>query len=1000
MRTRGWMPGIVVFGVLALLGGWWLLRGDWRSRQPDTVRTARPASTWSPGRASTSSSAQQRPGAGLRITGTVVDTHGAPVAGAHVSASWPEPGRTLSELPCPELPIEASHDDRNPSAWPLKLPDCMDLARDLIRDLVTAREGEAPVHGETTTAEDGSFVLEGLPEGPLALWVLSEHGAVMRPGIPAGTEGVELVLKHGPVVEGVVLGDGTPLAGARVTVVTDEHTRFFDATTDTEGRFSIGPIPARMPYLVASHDGWLPELTFASTAMEVELHRPHPLNGQVLFAGAPVPGVEVRVSPGEDLPDVSARTATSDAEGRFSFVLSSSGQYTLSASHDGRYAIARVEVSPSAPTGAVLELGSALQVEGLVSDDDRRPVAGARVSLISPGGGRVMEAVTGADGRYRAGPVEPGTWSFRVEADRYVDLPEPVEHTLTQGMGRVDFTLARASSVEGRVTDSEGRPLKDLELSLMRPEPGGASNESELQEKTWTDEDGRFMLDASAPGSYVIEVRDERFLPEDIPVQAPSEDVHLPLRSGASIAGTVVDAHGLPLEGFRIEVLTPEQETYPLVWRRCFTDALGRFHIQGLEPGPHVLLASSETRGTARRVWREVKLGAGPHPDVELRLDAERTLTGIAVDGEGRPLEGVFIRARVPQEDVPYWQHEGRHSRHGPPPGTPTGPDGRFLLRHLTEATYDVSATKPGYFLLPERSKGAPLVEDEMFRVGPDTGPLHVVLERRPHILGRVVGPDGVPPDFFTVNHQQTHLPDGAFALPMTEEGELIVFILSDGLAPLMLRVEQHTRGPDVDLGVLRMTPGRTVRGRVIDAETSAPVEKALIEFTTPDGKYYPASPEMTAADGTFVLQHVDTAPVTLVVHDNNRYLQQRVSLDASTEELTVRLNPGARVEVTVKDAQGRLRAASVHFHPDNGGNEVEAQASGGRLVQRGLEPGPYTVRLDFEAARTTGNAPLYPPQRVVVPASGRLSLLFEEAPGGTPVQSRAAGGAGDEAPE
>ncbi|MFP2927005.1 carboxypeptidase regulatory-like domain-containing protein [Pyxidicoccus sp. 3LG] len=985
---RRWGIGLVVLGGLALLG-LWLLPGSGRTEAPSPARTVHPKGSASSLRSSVTSQ-PQRPGVGLRITGTVVDTYGAPVAGARVSASRPVPGQTLSELPCPDVPVEAWHDDRDSSDHGRKLADCMGLANELILDLVTAREGEAPVHGEATTAEDGSFVLEGLPQGPLALWVLSGRGAVMRPAIPAGTEGVELVLESGRGVEGTVLGDGTPLAGARVTVVTDEHTRFFDATTDAKGRFHLGPIPDGLLFLVASSEGWLPELVSLGKARKVTLHRPHPLAGRVLFEGAPVPGVEVRVSSGEDLPGVSDRKATSDAQGRFSFVLPSGGTRALSAAHDGRYAIARVELSASTPADIVLELGSALQVEGLVSDEDRRPVTGARVSLISPGGGTVMESVTGADGHYRAGPVEPGTWSFRVEADRYVDLPEPVEHTLTQGMGRVDFTLARASSVTGRVTDAEGRPLKGLELALVLPGPEHPPYHSELQEKTWADEDGRFLLDAKAPGNYVIAVRDERFRPVAFPVQTPSEDVHLTMRPGASVAGTVVDAQGLPLEDFLVELQDPELEDAPSPGPTQRTDEQGRFHLQGVKPGHYLLLASRETDGIARRAWREVTLGDGTRSEVELRVEAERTLSGLVVDGAGRPLADVFVRARPPQEDAPHWKTEGRYTHHGPPPGTPTGPDGRFLLRHLTEASYDVSVRKDGYSLVPERSTGASLSKEELFHVGPDTGPLHVVLERQPHIVGRVVGPDGVPLLRFTLNRQEPDGTDGAFALPMSDKEERLIVIEASGMAPLTRAVEQGPRGADVDLGVLRMTPGRTVRGRVIDAETSAPVERAFIECSANAWERYTTGYAYSAADGTFELHHVDTASVTLVVQARHRYLEQRVPLASAPEELTVRMEAGARVEVTVKDAQGRLRAASVHFHRGDG-TSVDAEAPEGRLVQRGLEPGPYTVRLGFEEART-GKAPFFHPRQVVVPASGLLQVAFAEAEGGATVKLRVAG--------
>ncbi|HZH79428.1 MAG TPA: hypothetical protein VEY88_25635, partial [Archangium sp.] len=63
-----------------------------------------------------------------------------PVAGVRVSASRPEAGQTLSELPCPP------DVDPFPSDEPKFLPDCVEAATSLILELTGAREGEAPVY--------------------------------------------------------------------------------------------------------------------------------------------------------------------------------------------------------------------------------------------------------------------------------------------------------------------------------------------------------------------------------------------------------------------------------------------------------------------------------------------------------------------------------------------------------------------------------------------------------------------------------------------------------------------------------------------------------------------------------------------------------------------------------------------------------------------------------------------------------------------------------------
>jgi hypothetical protein len=76
-------------------------------------------------------------------------------------------------------------------------------------------------------------------------------------------------------------------------------------------------------------------------------------------------------------------------------------------------------------------------------------------------------------------------------------------------------------------------------------------------------------------------------------------------------------------------------------------------------------------------------------------------------------------------------------------------------------------------------------------------------------------------------------------------------------------------------------------------------------------------------------------------------------------------MDPGARVEVTMKDREGRSLSAIVAFY--GGAGEVETSvAENSQLVQRGLAPGPYTMRLEPErnggrrmhVARVPGSVP------------------------------------------
>ncbi|WP_164010971.1 MSCRAMM family protein [Pyxidicoccus trucidator] len=992
---RRWMWGMAIVGVLALIT-WALPLGDWSDGTSSPVRALRDTGTPRASR-DTRPTASQHSGAGLHIRGTVVDGQGLPVAGVRVSASWPEPGQTLSELPCPEGSLKPSEDPRDPSTHGRTLPECPKEAGELIMELVGAREGEAPIHAETTTGADGAFVLEALPEGPMALWALDARGAGMRSGIPAGSAGVELVLDRGMKVGGTAMGEGAPVADVRVTVLDLSHPRFFDATSGPDGRFELGPLPEGGTYYgLVAKEGWLPQLLpLHAIHLGMTLHRPSRLAGRVLADGVPVPGAEVRMAPDGHIPSDGARGLTTDAAGRFTWTLPP-GEYTLSAAHEGRYALARVTVGTASPEVA-LELGSALHVEGTVTDEAGRPVAGATVDVGQREGSTTsLRAVTDEKGHYGVGPVEPGTWGFTVEAPGYVDLPRARERTLGPTTGPVDLTLKRAASITGRVTDTEGRPLPGIQLAFGHPLPhereDGISY-SISPERTWTDAEGRFVLDAAKPGNYLLEAPDAPFLKASLLVRAPSRDVHLTLEPGASVEGTVVDANGLLLEGFFVDLQDPEGGEVLSLRRGQRTDTKGHFLLRGVPPGRYVLLATREQPSATRRVWRVVELSAGARMQVELRLEPERTLSGIVVDEAGQPVAGAIVRARPPQRGGPVWKRDGFRSYHGPPPGLPTGESGRFLLHGLTEATYDVSAGKAGLTLSPGRSTGGAAGEDDMLRVGADTAEVRLVLTRDAHVVGRLVGPDGAPIPSFQVNSFRINDEGGAFAYPIDSlpSGELV--FEAEGVAVRVLRLEPHEGDGDLDLGVVRMSRGRALRGRVVDAETGQPLSEASLELfaranETSPGVYLQSIEE----DGTFEMPQVDLEAFQVTATAEG-YRRQRLTPGPGQEELTVRMDPGARVEVTVKDLQGQPLAATVEFHGQDD-TVLSGRANAGQLVQRGLEPGPYTVRLSDEDDEDSLR-PLFQPQRVVVPASGRLPITFQATESGATVKLRVAGGTG-----
>ena len=321
------------------------------------------------------------PGGSLRITGVARDAQG-PVAGVRVSASRVEPEETLSERSCP--PSEDGAEA--PGAPPARLKDCWKRAYDEVVAEVSALTAEARVVAETTTAEDGTFVLDGLPEGDVTLWGLSEQGAVKLASVTAGKQDVVLALEDGFVFEGVVKDGASadaPFPGARVTVFSQEHTRFFTASTDAAGRFRIGPLPEVAYAALVTAEDRGPLLFERARALEDEELTLMPFMryaGKVVSPqGTPAPGIRIRLR--SLLLEPELQFTTTDATGRFSLTTANPYQGTLFAETAAHDAFAQVETFPS--DNLVLTLQPGVFLEGTVRDDAGRPIAEQRVEVIA-----------------------------------------------------------------------------------------------------------------------------------------------------------------------------------------------------------------------------------------------------------------------------------------------------------------------------------------------------------------------------------------------------------------------------------------------------------------------------------------------------------------------------------------------------------------------------------------------------------------------------------------
>ncbi|RYZ39431.1 MAG: carboxypeptidase regulatory-like domain-containing protein [Myxococcaceae bacterium] len=896
MRKRiRWLAGAVI----VLVGLWVVLFPRTDAAPPDAA--SRTSST--PGASSPWNAAKHAvpvPTGSLRITGVARDARG-PVSGVRVTATRVD-AETLSEQPCPE----ALRGGTKRSAVRLTACGGAEMEAEVARR-VEVREGEAPVFAETVSAEDGTFALEGLSEGAFTLWALGEHGAVLRPEVPAGSADVELALEEGVRISGTVAErvDGTPIPGARVTVVHEDHTRFFDVIADEQGRFYVGPLPPGRYLEVASAQGWRTGVfredvwLDADVDVDLELHPLRRFEGRVFTPqGLPAAGLTVNlrsIVQGSEL-----RTTRTDAQGHFTFEDVPDIEYHLWVWTPERTAFGETPtLRPQEKTFIRMEPCSSM--EGTVRDEQGHPLEGVRLAVTGQnlGDAPPQEAFTDAAGHYRLGPLLASALDLHITHHHFTNRQEAIPRR--EGSARTwDFTLTRAVSVEGRVVDTEGNPIEGAALRLFFEDEAGssllrASVDRTQDEDVLSDEAGRFVIDTAQQGSGWIIARASDFTSTKVAVKLPSTEVRVVLQRGASVTGSVVDAKGRPMTDVTLKLWdTAPASGAP---RTGSVDREGGFSLRGLKAGHYVLEASLRTPGLEQSTSQPVELEEHTQAEVALRFEEGRTLEGLTVDTGGRPLPGVQVQACLPLDDVPAWQLtvEPCDPRRGGAGGVRSGPDGRFVFKHLVAPTYQLVAWKEGHAFVPARSRGG--IADASSRlVTPGDEGVHLVLERRPRLKARVVSADGKPlrSSLLAWFHESTSPPDGVFDIALQDDIDH-VYVNAEGYFELFRNVAMKPGG-DVDLGTLVMTRARKTRILVRDEANpgslaGVPVSVFLSDESNPlsyEGRVPRPFNGNLDEEGAVELPDLPFAPIVLTVKLRQDSRSQDVALDAHQELATV----------------------------------------------------------------------------------------------------------------
>lgn len=814
-----------------------------------------------------------------------------------------------------------------------------------------------------------------------------------------------------------------------------------EATTDAEGRFAIPAVPAGVIHFALWPGGGLSASgysTRAPTEQEVVLRLPsgggvveglvHGPDGvgvtgaQVVLSVAP-PQAEGKPADEKDASTSTTVVAQSDAQGRYRATGLPSGTVTvLQAAAQGFLPVhwtakaAELEgkqVSDAAALSLDVGLRRGSTLSGTVrSAGDERAIAGAEVLLYpthAPGTPRgPRRTVSAADGSYSFSALEEGRWLIVPDHPEFVD-PElgfvgtqqvlrpgqaqstPAGRTLVvsaedQPMQK-DLLLARGVRVRGRVLTGGNDPVAGATVhahGMGIAQQGwqwGVQLDPSRDALAESNAQGEFTTRALPAGQELrLLARKQGLLSRiassmSLSADAAPPEVTLVLETGASIRGRVLDADGKGLPGVQIYTWAQNEALESYNRNNPISDGNGHFEVQGVLTGTVQLHAHLpgrliDTLTVEGLVAGEVREG------VEIRVRAGGEVSGRLELPDGGPAAGVLLYIQVSVDSNSTMLHaqtdaEGRFSVGGVADGArcqlmlPRGTTIEGVGSAFAAPKSDVFAvyqppkrvTIKGR-VLDDKGEPVPLFQVLVTAANEDSG------------MRSAWQPGGGGQDGINGAFERSVEGDPPYRVqvsrPRTREG-----------APMNLQgVDVPVADPGQPLEV-RLVPGRSVRGKVVDA-AGQPVPGVLFSVKSHEAT--------SLADGTFQLVGLPEGALSASIEVPSEYVNPgSVALGTQSTPITLTLQRGLTISGRVFLADGEPASGggvSAGWQPAQGGaaGNSWAQFEGdGRFTVRGL---PEGARVELTARVWSPKGEQLGQKRVPDVLAGSQDVEIRLAPG------------------
>ena len=624
---------------------------------------------------------------------------------------------------------------------------------------------------------------------------------------------------------------------------------------------------------------------------------------------------------------------------------------------------------------------AAFRVQASPEANEKQERPGMRIVI---GSGQDEDQVfTDPSGNFRVDNVNPGMVTITAKADgRAPTRKSGLKVVSDQVVDAGTLILDDGRALRGRVVAAkDDAPIPGATVNVAPPQGFMMSSDRTSAGLAITAIDGTFEIAGLEARTYAIDATQPDYSPNtgrvEIGADADTDDFVIKLSRGGTITGVVRDAQRQPQVNIQVLMTKVPMAGGP---QTVSTGADGRYTFEKIAPGDYMVIRAPTGGGPLMLLggMKQVSVREGETTIHDLDEAAKINLTGRVLKG-GQPVANAMLLFSA-----------------GDGNGAPTDikqsrsdADGRYQIGLDTAGAYGVVVASGGMMIMRGQSSISIQVPDQ-------PNPVVDVTVKAAGISGRVTNTEGKPVSGAIVSVTLTgtqggnagHGPggaqdqtesDGTFRIEGLDPGSYGLSVAAAGYRNAEAQTVTIVNESDVPAVDVRLEPGRTVRGRVLDANGNGIAGAMVLTAASgaaPSGR--DAMPSTTDVNGTFMITAPADGPIDLTAVAAGFPPARAISVQPQDGvDVVLRAPRAGRVRVTVVDPRGfpvagaRVACRAV---PDYLGagylsflDRTPPTGADGTTTVTSLAPGAYELTVASESQRSTSAVTLAEGAEVVL---------------------------------